>query len=380
MPSLSRNNFVVFIAAIGFLNLFAATAWAQKVYLNPSDQSGNPIAGGGVESTYALINANNTKSILTAAGFTIVVDQDFTNAPANANSWGADTFVSIHSNAGGGHGTVTLYYPNSTPGQTMAKNITDALVAKLNYSNRGVSARSDLHVLNDTSMTAVLTEVVFHDCASSSGYQGHPPSESNFLKSTEGQKLIAEGIANGVCTYYSKSCQTTTPPADKGTLIGVVYKNPDLAARLPGATVKLNTGASVTASSPNAVWQFELAPGQYTVTASLDGYQTASKTATVIAGKETWASVGLTPVGEPVPVVDGGAGTVVDDAGNPSGLVDDSGLAISTDGGKKSPTGDHPEDGCCRLAGTSGGNIFAMLLILGLGFALTSFGRLRRRF
>lgn len=36
------------------------------------------------------------------------MDQDFYNAPKNANSWGADIFVSIHSNAGGGHGTETL--------------------------------------------------------------------------------------------------------------------------------------------------------------------------------------------------------------------------------------------------------------------------------
>ena len=39
----------------------------------------------------------------------VQVFQDFTNAPSNANSWGAEIFVSIHSNAGGGHGTETLY-------------------------------------------------------------------------------------------------------------------------------------------------------------------------------------------------------------------------------------------------------------------------------
>ncbi len=304
---MTRRSAFLATAAWSLAVCLSWPAAAQRVYLNPSDQTENSVAGGGNEAEFALINANLTRPILEAAGFTVQVDQNFDAAPSNANSWGADVFVSIHSNAGGGHGIETLY--KSTGGQTLAGHVQDGLLAKLPYQTRGLKYRDNLHVLNSTDMFACLTEVLFHDCATSSGYEGHPPSESDYLRSGEGQQTIAEGIATGVCSYFGKSCGTAPQPTT-GHYVGVVYRAPNLEDRLEGAFVQVAGGASAT-TGPDGSFSFELEPGSYTVTASLDGFQPGSSTRDVVAGEEVWGSIGL-EVAEPEADAGGDAG--VEDA------------------------------------------------------------------
>jgi N-acetylmuramoyl-L-alanine amidase len=287
--------------ATSLIVLLATGASAQKVLLNPSDQVNNSVAGGGVESTYALDIGNRAKPILTAAGFDARVDQDFYNSPGNANSWGAAVFVSLHTNAGGGHGIETLT-TGSTQGSALASHQLSGLLSKVPYQTRGVKVRNNLHVLNATNMPATLQEAVFHDCAVASGYAGHPPSESAFLRSVSGRDLIAAGTAAGVCGYFGKSCSASPPPPPppppppaKGFLKGVVYVNPDLNSHLAPATVTLNTGASVTYDG-SAVWSIEVPAGTYTITAAAAGYKGASVTRTVAAGQTVYGSIGLDPV------------------------------------------------------------------------------------
>lgn len=287
--------------ATALVVLLATGASAQKVMLNPSDQTSNSVAGGGVESTYALDIGNRAKPILTAAGFDARVDQDFYNSPGNANSWGAAVFVSLHTNAGGGHGIETLT-TGSTQGSALASHQLSGLLSKVPYQTRGVKVRTNLHVLNATNMPATLQEAVFHDCAVGSGYAGHPPSESAFLRSVSGRDLIAAGTASGVCGYFGKSCSATPPPPPppppppaKGFLKGVVFQNPDLNSHIAPATVTLNTGASVTYDG-SAVWSIEVPAGTYTITASAAGYKSASLSRTVAAGQTVYGSVGLDAV------------------------------------------------------------------------------------
>jgi hypothetical protein len=289
----------------------ASGARAQKIFLNPSDQFTNPVAGGGNEADYALIYCNKAKPILEGAGFGVKVDQDFDNAPGNANSWGADVFISVHTNAGGGHGTETLYKTDG--GKKLAAAVQNGLLAKLPYQDRGLKLRTDLYVLNKTNMYACLTEAVFHDCATNSGPQGHPPSESSFLKSADGQNKIAAGIAIGGCNYFGKSCDGTPPPPSKGWFKGVVYKDPNMDDRIPGAKVKLNTGQSVTADG-TGYWEFELAPGTYTATAEAPGYLPNSSTRDVVAGQDVWGSIGLKLA--PPPPQDSDGDGVADDKDN----------------------------------------------------------------
>jgi hypothetical protein len=95
-------------------------------------------------------------------------------------------------------------------------------------------------------------------------------------------------------SYIAIQRNNLTESQPTGTLQGVVYIGTDTAQRLPGATVKLNTGATATARAGDAYWSFELNPGDYTVTVSASGYTTRSRTCTVTAGGAVWCSVGLT--------------------------------------------------------------------------------------
>lgn len=355
------------------LLLSAGPAAAQKrVFLNPSNQTSNPVAGGGNEAQYALIVSKLSKTILTKGGFSATVDQDFINAPKNANSWGADIFVSFHTNAGGGHGTETLY--KSSGGKALADKVQKGLLAKLPYSNRGLKYRDNLHVLNSTNMYACLLEAVFHDCAKTSGYAGHPPSESAFLRSSSGQQKIAAGVSNGVCAYFGKSCSTVSTTPQSGTLRGVVYRGTDMQNRIPGAKVKLSSGASTTASSTGH-WSFTLKPGSYTVTASAAGYSSASRSATVSAGAEIWASIGL----EPQPRADAGSlDAGLQDAELAPDMEVDGGVLRRgqlIEGGLNRYDEDGPRgsDGCHLAGGADAGPSWTLLL-LGLTLVL-----LRRR-
>ena len=288
MHTLTRLLPIALAAAL----LAPAPVAAQKVFLNPSNQIHNAVAGGGNEATYAVINANLCRDILAANGFTLRVDDDFDNAPSNANSWGAQVFVSVHSNAGGGHGTETLWGVTSGS-QTIADRIQDGLLSKLPYQSRGLKDGTWAYVLRTTRMPACLAEVVFHDCASSSGYTGHPPSESAYLKSASGQQAIGAGMAAGVCTHFNKSCGTA--PGTDGSLKGVVYTNGDINHHVAPATVRLSTGASTTYDG-SAVWSFTVPAGSYSITGSAAGYKTATKTCpAVTAGQTAWCSIDLEP-------------------------------------------------------------------------------------
>jgi len=340
------------------LLLVAAPAWGKKIYLNPSDQTNNPVAGGGNEAQYALINAKLAKPIIAAAGHSVTVDQDFYSAPKNANSWGADIFISIHSNAGGGHGTETLYL--SSGGKVLAGKVNTGLLARLPFQDRGLKQRTDLHVLNSTNMYACLTEVVFHDCAKTSGYKGHPPSEASFLRSSDGQKKIASGIASGACAYFGGTCSGTTgTTVTKGFLKGAVYRSPDMKDRIAGAKVKLSTGQSTTASS-TGLWSFELPPGKYTATATAPGYKPGSSSGTVVAGQDIWASIGLEP--DPSSTPDAGVdGPLLDDGGLDAGSADIPTYWIGD--GAEPPR--RPRDGCSTGPGGAPGLCW-LILLLGL--------------
>ncbi|MGN1167194.1 MAG: N-acetylmuramoyl-L-alanine amidase [Lachnospiraceae bacterium] len=77
-----------------------------------------------------------------------------------ANSWGADLFVSVHFNAGGGDGYEALVYSskNKALGQCFEKQ-----VKAVGQNSRGVKYRPDLGVLRLTNMKAILNEIAFVD-------------------------------------------------------------------------------------------------------------------------------------------------------------------------------------------------------------------------
>lgn len=116
---------------------------------------------------------------------------DSLNKRANfANSIGADLFLSIHCNAGGGTGIETYYCTGSDNSARFAECVQKRVVEEIGLRNRGVkSAR--YAVLRNTNMTALLLETAFIDTA----------SDARILGDEDYQQRYAEAIARGICDY-----------------------------------------------------------------------------------------------------------------------------------------------------------------------------------
>lgn len=79
-----------------------------------------------------------------------------------ANESGADLFIAVHFNAGGGTGTEVWHYPGSSA-EPYAESVSAELASALGLRNRGAKSTTGLYVLNRTTMPAILIEVCFVD-------------------------------------------------------------------------------------------------------------------------------------------------------------------------------------------------------------------------
>ncbi len=125
------------------LNLEAGLAFADWLDADTAD------AGGGGSWTVLM-----TRDTDVYVGLTERCDY--------ANSNGADYFMSIHTNAGGGDGTETYAYASGTTADALAHEVQDELLAHLGTNDRGVKYAS-FTVLTNTSMPADLAEMAFID-------------------------------------------------------------------------------------------------------------------------------------------------------------------------------------------------------------------------
>lgn len=110
----------------------------------------------------------------------------------DANRWGADYFISLHTNASeqsAATGVEGYAYAQGTRGFALGEDILTNLSDTTGLRNRGMKARPSLYVLRKTSMPAVLVEL---------GFITNPRDASLMLNSPE---LFAEGIYQGILEY-----------------------------------------------------------------------------------------------------------------------------------------------------------------------------------
>lgn len=137
---------------------------------------------------------------LEAAGYTVVMSRTGDTFPSlsdrtnQANSVGADIFVSIHVNAGGGTGIETWMMssgPESAKSKTLAENIQKEMYDQTKANNRGVKD-GNLHVNRESKMPSALVEVGFIDTK----------SDADKLKQSSYKNKLATGIVNGIKKYF----------------------------------------------------------------------------------------------------------------------------------------------------------------------------------
>ena len=114
-----------------------------------------------------------------------------------ANSWGADIFLSLHNNAASNPNAsgneALVYSPASTVARDLGESILEQLTLTTGLRNRGIVYRPGLYVLKKTIMPAVLVEMGFI----TNSYDADLLANSPYL--------FALGIYRGILKYYGLS-------------------------------------------------------------------------------------------------------------------------------------------------------------------------------
>ena len=149
----------------------------KKVFIDPGHGGSDPGASGNglIEKDIVLNIAKKLGSKLQSKGISVMYSRT-TNVSVGlaeraemANNWGADLFVSVHSNAfdgsGSAYGTECYTHPNDVyTTKQLSSDVAASISQKLGMYNRG-HKNADFAVLRLSSMPAILVETAFIDNA-----------------------------------------------------------------------------------------------------------------------------------------------------------------------------------------------------------------------
>jgi len=109
----------------------------------------------------------------------------------DANSWGADFFVSVHTNAGGGTGAETLFFKEDS--RDFAQIVQDVYSQEMGLRNRRVWRRDNIAVIRWTNMPSILVETAFIDAPQDA-------IDVDILRNR--RRDVAIGLAKGILAYF----------------------------------------------------------------------------------------------------------------------------------------------------------------------------------
>lgn len=125
-----------------------------------------------------------------------------------ANKFGADIYISVHHNAGGGSGIVVYVYPGvGEKTLKLQKTVYDSLIATTgNKGNRASPlAKADFHEVRETKMPAVLCEC---------GFMDHPVDTPLILTDKYATQL-AKGFVNAIVKVGGLKKKPAPKPPEK---------------------------------------------------------------------------------------------------------------------------------------------------------------------
>ena len=111
---------------------------------------------------------------------------------ADANAWGADYFISLHTNASSNPqatGSEAFAFSQPSAAFSLGEDILEGLDSTTGLRNRGMKVRTNLYVLRKTAMPAVLVELGFIT----------NPNDAALMNSRP--ELFARGIYDGIVQY-----------------------------------------------------------------------------------------------------------------------------------------------------------------------------------
>ncbi len=179
-----------------------------KIFIDPGHGGPDPGAvGNGVTEEYVNLNVSlELARLLRDAGFDIMIyrttsdenvlenkNADLRNRAQMANQFGADYFISIHTNSSerpAAQGVEAYVHRLGTTSERLAQSIVDSVAENLGSVNRGVM-QANFAVLRRSEMPAVLVEL---------GYLTNATEALN-LNSPAWQRAVAAAIFEGIVDY-----------------------------------------------------------------------------------------------------------------------------------------------------------------------------------
>ena len=183
---------------------------AIKIYIDQGHNPQNPNAGAegnglreqdivfrvGIDLAERLRRSGNYDVRLSRPTATTQVGTSNTTSlrmrVADANSWGADYFISIHTNASSipsATGSEAFSFSAPSRAFSLGEDILTGLNRATGLRNRGMQTRTNLYVLRKTTMPAVLVELGFIT----------NPSDAELMNTRP--DLFADGIYQGIVAY-----------------------------------------------------------------------------------------------------------------------------------------------------------------------------------
>ena len=183
---------------------------AIKIYIDQGHNPQNPNAGAegnglreqdivfavGIELASLLRQNGNFEVRLSRPTADTVIGTTNTTSlrqrVADANAWGADYFISLHTNASSNPqatGREAFAFSEPSAAFSLGEDILEGLNRTTGLRNRGMKARTNLYVLRKTAMPAVLVELGFIT----------NPSDAALMNSRP--DLFARGIYDGIVQY-----------------------------------------------------------------------------------------------------------------------------------------------------------------------------------
>lgn len=181
---------------------------STKIFVDAGHGGPDPgaMANGVIEQYINLNVANELARLLRQGGYEVMQyrttptenvlpgkNDDLRSRAAMANNWGADYFISIHTNSApnpAAHGFEAYVYRLGTTAESLAQSIVDSVVSQLGSKDNGVH-QANFAVLRRTNMPATLLEL---------GYLTNPTEALN-LNSPAWQKAVAKAIYDGIYRF-----------------------------------------------------------------------------------------------------------------------------------------------------------------------------------
>lgn len=183
---------------------------ATKIYIDQGHNPVNPNAGsegnGFREQDLVYAIGQLTAQQLRRAGFDVRLSRptpqsqlgtsntsSLASRVSDANAWGADYFLSLHTNAStieSARGSEAFVFRRDSDAEILAENILEQLNFATGLPNRGVVSRPGLYVLRRTRMPSILLELGFITNPIDAELMAYSP------------QLFAAGITNGILAYF----------------------------------------------------------------------------------------------------------------------------------------------------------------------------------